>query len=165
MAKVHHDPDRPDLVLTDRRPETYAVIARQGNRAGFLPPQRIGPRSSALILALDLGSAIRGRILSPDGRPASRATVHLTWDPVRHRRLGLTLGREERANGSKSSVIYPGEVNTPILDRRPVPVPAERRAAILQPEDVAAAVHFLAELPERATVPELVITPAADEFF
>jgi NADP-dependent 3-hydroxy acid dehydrogenase YdfG len=79
--------------------------------------------------------------------------------------LGLTLGREERLNGIKSSVIYPGEVNTPILDRRPVPVPAERRAAILQPEDVAAAVRFLAELPPRAHVPELVITPAVDEFF
>jgi NADP-dependent 3-hydroxy acid dehydrogenase YdfG len=79
--------------------------------------------------------------------------------------LGLCLGREERAHGIKSSVIYPGEVNTPILDARPVPVPAERRAAILQPEDVAAAVRFLAELPQRATVPELVITPAIDEFY
>ena len=37
--------------------------------------------------------------------------------------LGICLGREERLNGIKSSVIYPGEVNTPILDKRPVPVP------------------------------------------
>jgi NADP-dependent 3-hydroxy acid dehydrogenase YdfG len=79
--------------------------------------------------------------------------------------LGMTLGREERVHGIKSTVIYPGEVNTPILEQRPVPVPAERRAAILQSEDVAAAVRFVAELPARATVPELVITPAADDFY
>jgi NADP-dependent 3-hydroxy acid dehydrogenase YdfG len=79
--------------------------------------------------------------------------------------LGMTLGREERVHGIKSTVIYPGEVNTPILEKRPVPVPAERRAAILQSEDVAAAVRFVAELPSRATVPELVITPAADDFY
>jgi NADP-dependent 3-hydroxy acid dehydrogenase YdfG len=79
--------------------------------------------------------------------------------------LGMTLGREERVHGIKSTVIYPGEVNTPILEKRPVPVPAERRAAILQSEDIAAAVRFVAELPGRATVPELVITPAADDFY
>ncbi len=79
--------------------------------------------------------------------------------------LGICLGREARSWGIKSSVIYPGEVNTPILDARPVPVPPERRAAVVQPEDVAAAVRFLAELPARASVPELVITPAVDEFF
>ena len=36
--------------------------------------------------------------------------------------LGIGLGREEGAHGIRSSVIYPGEVNTPILDARPVPV-------------------------------------------
>lgn len=79
--------------------------------------------------------------------------------------MGICLGREARQWGVKSSVIYPGEVNTPILDARPVPVPPERRTAILQPEDVAAAVRFLAELPPRAHVPELVLTPTVDDFF
>jgi len=79
--------------------------------------------------------------------------------------LGLCLGREEGARGIRSTVIYPGEVNTPILDARPVPVPKERREAILQPEDVAAAVKFLVELHPRAHVAELVITPTVDDFF
>ena len=59
-------------------------------------------------------------------------------------------------------MIYPGEVNTPILLNRPVAVPQERKDAILQPDDVAAAVRFLAELPPRAHVPELVIKPTVD---
>jgi NADP-dependent 3-hydroxy acid dehydrogenase YdfG len=79
--------------------------------------------------------------------------------------LGICVGREERIHGIRSSVIYPGEVNTPILDFRPVPVDPQRRDEILQPEDIAAAVRFLAELPERVHIPELVITPAGDDFF
>ncbi len=78
--------------------------------------------------------------------------------------LGLGLAREAREWGIRSSVIYPGEVNTPILDERPVPVPADRRAAILQPEDVAAAVAFLATLHPRAHVPELVLKPTVDDW-
>jgi NADP-dependent 3-hydroxy acid dehydrogenase YdfG len=78
--------------------------------------------------------------------------------------LGICLGREEGPHGIRSSVIYPGEVETPILDNRPVPVGTERRAVILQPEDVAAAVRFLVELNPRAHVPELVIKPTVDDW-
>lgn len=73
--------------------------------------------------------------------------------------LGTCAGLEEGKNGIRISNIYPGEVNTPILDARPVPVSAEYRASILQPEDVAAAVVMLAHLPARARIPEIVITP------
>jgi NADP-dependent 3-hydroxy acid dehydrogenase YdfG len=78
--------------------------------------------------------------------------------------LGICLGREEGARGIRSSVIYPGEVDTPILDARPIPVGPERRAVILQPEDIAAAVKFLVELHPRAHIPELVIKPTVDDF-
>jgi len=78
--------------------------------------------------------------------------------------LGICVGREERLNGIRSCVIYPGEVDTPILEKRPTPVPPERRAQILQPEDVAQAVGFLADLPGRVNVPELVILPSVDDW-
>jgi NADP-dependent 3-hydroxy acid dehydrogenase YdfG len=78
--------------------------------------------------------------------------------------LGICLGREEGPRGIRSTVIYPGEVNTPILDARPVPVGVERRAAILQPSDVAAAVRFLVELHPRANIPELIIKPTVDDW-
>jgi NADP-dependent 3-hydroxy acid dehydrogenase YdfG len=61
----------------------------------------------------------------------------------------------------RSSVIRPGEVDTPILEARPEPVTPERRAVILQPDDVAAAVAFLVSLPPRAHVPEMVVKPTA----
>ena len=60
---------------------------------------------------------------------------------------------------STSTNIYPGETNTPIVDQRPSPPPPEKRAQMLQPEDIAACVVAVAKLPPRAVVPELVITP------
>ncbi len=76
------------------------------------------------------------------------------------RGLAMGLAAEEKDNGIRVCNIYPGEVNTPILEARPTPVSEERRRTMLQPEDVAAAVLFIATLPSRASIPELVITPA-----
>ncbi len=78
--------------------------------------------------------------------------------------LGLTVAEEERNNGIRITNVYPGEVETPILDQRPVPVSAEHRARILQPEDVAAAVLMVVKLPPRASVPELTIKPTTQSF-
>jgi NAD(P)-dependent dehydrogenase (short-subunit alcohol dehydrogenase family) len=77
------------------------------------------------------------------------------------RGLAMGLAAEEKAAGLRVCSIYPGEVDTPILEQRPVPVSAEQRQHILRTEDVAAAVLFVATLPPRATVPELVLMPAS----
>ncbi len=73
--------------------------------------------------------------------------------------LGTFLNQEECANGIRVTNIYPGETNTPILDKRPTPPSPEKRAKMLQPEDIAACVVTIARLPARVVVPELVITP------
>ena len=79
--------------------------------------------------------------------------------------LGLTLSVEEKDAGIRVTNIYPGEVDTPLLDHRPQQVTAEHRAKVLQPEDVAAAVLFVCTLPPRAHVPELVIKPTTQMYF
>lgn len=73
--------------------------------------------------------------------------------------MGKFIGIEERENGINVTNIYPGEANTPIIDKRPIPDPPEKRAKMLQPEDIAEAVVMIAKLHPRAIVPELVITP------
>jgi NADP-dependent 3-hydroxy acid dehydrogenase YdfG len=78
--------------------------------------------------------------------------------------LTKTVGLEERNNGIRCAVIYPGEVDTPILDDRPEPVSDEHRARILKPEEVAAAVLFVATLPPHVNVPELVIKPTTQAY-
>ena len=78
--------------------------------------------------------------------------------------LGTSVGLEEAAQGIRVTNIYPGEVDTPILEKRPTPVSAEQRARMLQPQDVAAAALLVATLPPRAHIPELVIKPTAQEY-
>jgi NADP-dependent 3-hydroxy acid dehydrogenase YdfG len=73
--------------------------------------------------------------------------------------LGLVLSNEEKDSGVRVSNIYPGEIDTPILVVRPKPVSDEQKATMLKPEDVANAVLFVACLPPRVSIPELVIKP------
>jgi len=79
--------------------------------------------------------------------------------------LGLVLAAEEKDSGVRVSNIYPGEIDTPILAARPKPVTEEQRALILKPEDVAEAILFVASLPPRVSVPELVIKPTAQLYW
>ena len=78
--------------------------------------------------------------------------------------LSTCVAIEEKDRGIRVTNIYPGEVDTPILDERPVPVSAEHRARILQPQDVAAAVVMIVSLPPRAHVSDLIIKPTTQAF-
>jgi NADP-dependent 3-hydroxy acid dehydrogenase YdfG len=79
--------------------------------------------------------------------------------------LGVCMGNEEKDSGVRFSNIYPGEIDTPILSARPKPVTEEQRAVILKPEDVAEAILFVAGLPPRVSVPELVIKPTVQLYW
>jgi len=70
-----------------------------------------------------------------------------------------TINMAECVNNIRSSVVLPGEVATPILDRRPVPVSAEDRARMVQAEDVGDLVLYIACLPERVVLNEVMIAP------
>lgn len=88
------------------------------------------------------------------------------YSASKHALSALTnvLWQEEKDNGIRATNLNPGEVNTPILEARPVKVSDEHKAQILQPEDVAAAVVFIATLPARAHIPELTIKPTTQHF-
>jgi NADP-dependent 3-hydroxy acid dehydrogenase YdfG len=121
--------------------------------AAVLPGMR--SRGDGLVVNI---SSVAGIRASPLGGPAYAASKFAMSA------LGLTVGLEVKDDGVRISNVYPGEVETPILDKRPVPVSAEHRAKILQPEDVASAVHLIACLPPRAHIPELTITPTTQGF-
>jgi len=143
LAKLSPE-DWNTLIATNLTGAFYLVRA-------FLPAMRA--RKDGLIIQVCSIAGLRASLLGGVGYSASK---------FGQAALGIGVGLEEGGNGIRSSVIYPGEVNTPILANRPVAVPQERKDAILQPEDVAAAVRFLVELPARAHVPELVIKPTID---
>lgn len=73
--------------------------------------------------------------------------------------LGHFANLEVLDDGVSVTNIYPGEANTPLVEKRPTPPPPEQRERMIHPEDVAAMALAVAKLPPRATVPEIVITP------
>jgi NADP-dependent 3-hydroxy acid dehydrogenase YdfG len=64
-----------------------------------------------------------------------------------------------RSKGIRATTIMPGEVDTPILSRRPLVPDDKARATMMQPEDVARAVLLCATLPPRTVIEEIVMSP------
>ena len=75
---------------------------------------------------------------------------------------GLTqsINAEERANGIRACAIFPGDIDTPLLDKRPAPPNAAARARMLRPDDVAACALLAISLPPRAVVEEILVRPS-----
>lgn len=75
--------------------------------------------------------------------------------------VGLTqaINAEERPNGIRACAILPGDIDTPLLNKRPAPPDPAARTKMLQPEDVADCVLLAANLPARAVIEELLIRP------
>lgn len=76
-----------------------------------------------------------------------------------------SINMEECMNGIRATSILPGEVATPILEKRPVPPSKEERARMAQPEDFGKAILFVATMPARSCVNELVIAPTWNRFY
>lgn len=74
---------------------------------------------------------------------------------------GLTqaINAEERGRGVRACAVFPGDIDTPILELRPNPPSAEARQQMLQAEDVAECALLAINLPARAIVEEIVVRP------
>jgi NADP-dependent 3-hydroxy acid dehydrogenase YdfG len=139
--------------------ETWQLLLRANLDGAFYCTHAVLPqmleRGGGVIINI---SSIAGKRASPLGGTAYAASK------FGMSAMGLCLAAEEKDSGVRVSNIYPGEVDTPILEVRPQPVTADQRLKILQPEDVAAAVLFVAALPPHVSVPELVIKPTSQVY-
>jgi NADP-dependent 3-hydroxy acid dehydrogenase YdfG len=104
-------------------------------------------------------SSWAGRYASTLTGPAYNATKHAV--------IALTesINMEEGMNGIRATSVLPGEVATPILEKRPVPPTPEVRAKMLQAEDLGKTVFFVASLPARACINEIIISPTHNRFY
>jgi len=107
-------------------------------------------RKDGLIINI---SSWAGRYASPLTGPAYNATKRAV--------IAVTesINIEECRNGIRATSILPGEVATPIMEKRPVPPAPQERARMAQPEDLGRAILFVAAMPARTCVNELIIAP------
>ena len=98
-------------------------------------------------------ASIAGRLISPLSGPAYTAAKHAVVA------MSHSINMEECVNGIRSTAVCPGEVATPILDKRPVPVSLEERAKMVQPQDCADLIRYVACLPPHVCINEVWITP------
>lgn len=146
--------------LAELSPEDWEHMMRINATGAYYCLRAVLPqmreRRDGLIINISSIAGKRSSLLGGIGYTASKFAMTA---------LGVTAAREEAEYGIRITNIYPGEVDTPILEQRPKPVSAEHRARILKPEDVAAAALMIAGLPPRAHVPELVIKPTSQDYF
>jgi NADP-dependent 3-hydroxy acid dehydrogenase YdfG len=100
-----------------------------------------------------------GRHVSKMPGPAYTTTKHAV--------LALThsFNMDECVNGLRACCLSPGEVATPILKSRPVPPSEEEQVKMLQPEDVGRTIAFVAGMPPRVCMNEILISPTHNRGF
>lgn len=76
-----------------------------------------------------------------------------------------SINIEEGLHGIRATAVCPGEVSTPILDKRPVPVSAADRAQMVQPDDCGELMLFLARMPAHVCINDLTISPTWNRMY
>jgi NADP-dependent 3-hydroxy acid dehydrogenase YdfG len=100
-----------------------------------------------------------GRHVSKLTGPAYTATKHAV--------LALThsFNMDECVNGLRACCLSPGEVATPILNTRPSVPSAEEQARMLQSDDLGRTIAFVAGMPPRVCINEILISPTWNRGF
>jgi NAD(P)-dependent dehydrogenase (short-subunit alcohol dehydrogenase family) len=131
----------------------HAIIAANLNGAyyctqAFLP--RMRERGSGTIVNI---VSEAGKIASPKAGPGYAIS--------KFGMAGLTqaTNAEERGRGIRACAIYPGDINTPILEKRPNPPDAEARARMMTAEDIAACAMLAIQMPMRTVIEEILVRP------
>ncbi|HEX7926042.1 MAG TPA: SDR family NAD(P)-dependent oxidoreductase [bacterium] len=79
--------------------------------------------------------------------------------------LSHSINAEEWVYGIRATAFCPGEVNTPIIDKRPVKLSPEEKSRMMQPEDLAEGILFLTTLNPRTHIPEMLLMPTHKRAF
>lgn len=131
----------------------HAMISTNLNGAyycvqAFLPQMRA--RKSGTII----------NIISDAGKQASpKAGPGYVMSKFGLAGLTQSINAEERANGIRACGIFPGDIDTPLLNKRAQPPDATARAKMMRAEDVADCAVFCINLPPNVIVEEMFVRP------
>jgi len=104
-------------------------------------------------------ASMAGRFVSPLSGAGYTASKHGVVA------MSHSINMEECGNGIRSTVVCPGEVRTPILDKRPNKLSEKELAEMVQPEDCGALISFIAGMPPHVCINEVLITPTRNRSY
>jgi 3-oxoacyl-[acyl-carrier protein] reductase len=146
-------PTRRPFEVADYPIDDFDRITGVNLRGAFLCAraalQRMRERQAGTIVNIGSISGIRA---APDVLPYSISKFGMEA-------LSQTILAESTKYGIKTHLVAPGVTNSSIWDRKEVPLPADVRARMLEPSDVADVVMFLLQLPHRVRIDRIVLTP------
>lgn len=151
-AAGHNIPQRSLGVLS---PEDYrAVMAANIDGAlalvqAVLPAMRLAGQGTIV----NVGSEAGRQASAKSGAAYVISKFGLTG-------LTQTINAEERDRGIRACCVFPGDIDTPLLAKRPAAPLPEARARMLRAEDVAECIWFALSLPARANVEEILVRPS-----
>ncbi|MCP4211005.1 MAG: SDR family NAD(P)-dependent oxidoreductase, partial [Halieaceae bacterium] len=89
------------------------------------------------------------------------------YNAAKHAMNSMTesFNMEVGIHGIRACAICPGEVSTAAMEQRPVPVPAEDRAKMVQSEDCGEIIAFIARLPKHVCINELTVSPTWNRIY
>ena len=112
----------------------------------------IGPmieRGSGDVIMIASVAGLRPSVMAGAAYSSAKSAARAYMDVLR---------QEVSRSGIRCISVFPGEVDTPILDNRALIPGHEERAVMMQSTDISHAVCMALSMPRRATVSEIVLT-------
>jgi NAD(P)-dependent dehydrogenase (short-subunit alcohol dehydrogenase family) len=136
-----------DVVAINLSGSFYCVLA-------VLPAMRA--QGGGLIINVSSWAGLyASKLTGPAYNATKRAVLALTE----------SINMEECGHGIRASSVLPGEVATPIMLKRPVPPAQALLDLMVQVEDMGEAIGFIAQMPARSCINELIISPTHNRFY
>ena len=135
-------------------PEEWESVFAINVRAVYALTQAVLPgmleRGGGTVITVSSVAALRASLMSGPAYGAAKAAAAV---------LMRSLHEELRSRGIRATTIFPAEVDTPIMDKRPRPPDPAERATMMRPEDVADVILLCATMPARTVIEQVVMHP------
>lgn len=140
--------------IADTSAEQWRDLLAVNLTSAFIFTKAVLPEMKARGDGLIINLASRAAMV-----PSLLAGVGYSTSKIGMEAINKVTNEEGNPHGVRACLFNPGAGNTPIMERRPVVPSEEQKAKMIQSEDIAAAVVFLAGLPPRVHIDVLSMMP------
>jgi NADP-dependent 3-hydroxy acid dehydrogenase YdfG len=67
--------------------------------------------------------------------------------------------------GIRACAVCPGEVSTPLLDQRPIPISKEDKDKMLQTDDISETIAFISQMPRHVCINQITLSPTWNRLY